>query len=132
MSLADVSSANIVGNSTLKVSKSYSILAINFENVSGGELAIQDAFPVATGMTAGNAQTAADQIQVMTDDGNYDIYYLSNGYNGKSQTPATENKWVKTTAKTVATEDSFPAGRGAWFVSKTGSATIEFTSPIAK
>ena len=118
VSLADVSSANIVGYSTLEINKSIAILAINFENVAGGSLPIQQILPKVDGMTAGNTLSAADNIQVMKDDGTYEYYYLSNGYNGKSATPATTDKWVNNTAKTVATPDTIANGKAFWYVSR--------------
>lgn len=81
--------------------------------------------------TAGNALANADQIQIMNESGGYDQYYLSNGYNGKASTPATANKWVKNTARTVATEDKFPVGKGAWFVRKSADTELKFINPSA-
>ena len=123
--------SNAVGYNTVTIDRQYQLIAVNFDGTTGGAMSIQTAFPVAEGMTAGNALSNADQIQIMKDDGDYDQYYLSNGYNGKSATPATANKWVKNTAKTVPTTDMFPVGKGAWFVRKSASTELKFINPAA-
>ena len=99
------------------------MIAVNFQGTTGGSLDIQAAFPVSDGMTAGNALSNADQIQIMDSTGDYIAYYLSNGYNGKSATPATANKWVKNTAKTTPTTDTIATGTAFWYVSKNGATT---------
>ena len=73
IAVADIESSNIVGYTTIDITKSYSILAINFETTTCGEIAINDAFPKCEGMTTGGAVTAADSIQVMKDDGTYEV-----------------------------------------------------------
>ena len=118
IAVADIESSNIVGYTTIDITKSYSILAINFETTASGEIAINDAFPKCEGMTAGGAITAADSIQVMQDDGTYVNYYLSNGKSGKASYPATENKWVKAGAVTVPTTDTLKYGKAFWYVSR--------------
>ena len=85
--------------------------------------------------TYANAASAADQIQIMKADGNYDYYYLSNGKAGKASTPATANKWVcnnEGADKTVPTDGVFPASRAGWFVRINPEAKVKFVSPIAK
>ena len=86
---------------------------------------------VAVNGTSGNSLGNADQIQIMDSNGDYIAYYLSNGYNGKAATPATANKWVKNTAKTAPTTDTFPVGKGAWFVRKSASTELKFINPAA-
>ena len=129
VSLADVSSANIVGYSTLTINKSYSILAVNFEKTGSGELSIQDAFPFSEGMTKGASSSAGDSLMVMKDDGAYDTYFMCNGFNGKAAVSGGDGKWVNEKENVVSTA-SFPANRAGWFVSKTAEATVQFVSPI--
>ena len=113
-----IESANVVGYTQVPVTKSYSILAVNFQNTAGGELAIKDAFPYTSGMTTGGSSSAADSIQVMQDDGTYVNYYISNGKYGKASYPATENKWVKVGAVSAETTDTIKNGKAFWYVSK--------------
>ena len=129
--LIAVESANIVGYNTVTIDKQYQLIAVNFQGTTGSAMDIQTAFPVSAGMTSGNSLGNADQIQIMNADGDYDQYYLSNGYNGKAATPATANKWVKNTAKTAPTTDTFPVGKGAWFVRKSASTELKFINPAA-
>ena len=85
-----------------------------------------------TGSTAAKANTGADNIQIMTADGGYTTYFLSNGYYGKSGYNAElANKWAKD-GETVPTTDKFPVGGGAWYLSRTANGTISFNSPIAE
>ena len=115
----EIASQNVVGYTTLDITKSYSILAINFQDANnGGELAIQDAFPYASGMTTGGSSSASDSIQVMDDDGNYAFYYISNGKAGKASYPATSNKWVKVGSVSTPTTDTLKSGKAFWYVSK--------------
>ena len=117
MSLADVSSANIVGYSTLTINKGYSILALNFEKTGSGELSIQDAFPFSAGMTKSNAAYAADTLMVMKDDGTYDTYFMCNGYNGKGAVSGGDGKWVNA-KETVVSSATIKSGKAFWYVSK--------------
>ena len=114
-----IESANVVGYTQVPVTKSYSILALNFQNTVGGELAIKDAFPYTEGMTTGAALSSADSLQVMDDDGNYVFYYMSNGKAGKASYPETANKWVKVGAVSAETTDTLKSGKAFWYVSKT-------------
>ncbi len=114
-----IESANVVGYTQVPVTKSYSILALNFQNTAGGELAIKDAFPYTEGMTTGAALSSADSLQVMDDDGNYVFYYMSNGKAGKASYPETANKWVKVGAVSAETTDTLKSGKAFWYVSKT-------------
>ena len=91
---------------------------------------LNDCVVVEEGVTTGAASSAADCIQIMQDDGSYKIYYMSNGKVGK-KTYDTENKWVCNDDKTVATTDTFPVGKGAWFVSQSSSAKLKFVNPTA-
>ena len=82
-------------------------------------------------MTTGKANTTADNIQVMTSDGGYTTYFLSNGDYGKSSHSADlENKWAKAGTST-ATTDTFPIGGGAWYLSRSQSGTFKFINPIS-
>ena len=74
-----MASANIVGYNTVTINQEWTILAVNFSQVDGSNLSIQDAFPPQAGMTKGMSTSDADQIQVLKNDGGYKIYYLSNG-----------------------------------------------------
>lgn len=85
-------------------------------------------------MTKGQSTESADNIQIMTDDGNYDTYFLSNGHygkNGASYDPDLDGKWAKGGTATVTT-DTLPAGKGAFYLSRTSEGTLKFLSPIKK
>ena len=129
-----VESANIVGYTTLEINKEYTLLAVNFEGTGSATMDIQDIFKKCDGMTAANASTGADQIQIMHEaDGNYDYYYLSNGKNGKASTPDTANKWVCANDgadKTVPAVRAIKSGEAFWYVSPNG-ATTPYTITVA-
>ena len=68
----------------------------------------------------------------MKEDGGYNTYFLSNGHYGKGGSEYDENldgKWVLMGEKAV-TEDTFPAGRGAFYLSRSKSGTVKFVNPI--
>ena len=122
-----MASANIVGYTTLEVTKEYSILAINFKNVDGTDsMPINSVLPYTEGMTKGNATSSADQIQVMREDGGYNIYFMCNGSAGKATVTDGDGKWVKDGQSTV-TEDTIANGSAFWYVSKTYNANASAT-----
>ena len=123
-----VESANIVGYTEVTLTAKNTILGVNYTAVDGSNIALQDAIPYVAGMTKGDAGTA-DQIQIQTAAGGYDIYYMSNGKNAKGGTvDGLEGKWAKGTS-TTPTTDSIPAGKGAWFCRK---GSTDFNLVIAR
>ena len=120
-------SANVVGYNTVTIEKKNTILSVQFQNVSGDALSIQEAFPAQEGMTQGPAQTAADQIQVQNDQGTYDTYFLSNGLNARGQDlPNVDaGDWVKSTAATVKSTATLASGQAFWYIAK------DVTTPYA-
>ena len=117
----------LVGYSTLTVNKGYTIMACNFEGVDGNALPINTAFPYAEGMTKGNSINKGDNLQIMKEDGDYDIYYMSNGKNAKSQTvEGLEGKWAKG-GTYVPTTDTIAAGKAFWYISQGHIADSEKT-----
>ena len=93
-------------------------MACNFEGVDGNALPINTAFPYAEGMTTGNSINKGDNLQIMKDDGGYDIYYMSNGKNAKGSTVAgLEGKWAKG-GTYVPTTDTIAAGKAFWYISQ--------------
>ena len=108
----------MVGYSTLTVNKGYTIMACNFEGVDGNALPINTAFPYAEGMTKGNSINKGDNLQIMKEDGDYDIYYMSNGKNAKGATvDGLEGKWAKMSTYTPTT-DTIAAGKAFWYISQ--------------
>ena len=109
-------------------------MACNFQNVDGGELAINTAFPYSEGMQKGNGIGTGDNLQVMTDDGNYATYYMSNGKNAKGSTvDGLEGKWAAS-GKYVPTTDTIGAGKAFWYISQGHIANAEkapFTIQVA-
>ena len=109
-------------------------MACNFEGVDGNALPINTAFPYAEGMTKGNNIGTGDNLQVMKDDGDYDIYYMSNGKNAKGTTvDGLEGKWAKMATYTPTT-DTIAAGKAFWYISQGHIADAEkapFTIQVA-
>ena len=120
-------SVEMASTSSRDIAQQYMLLA----NPYPCEIPLNDGVQVKSGATKGNATSSADQIQIMREDGGYNIYFLSNGSAGKATVTNGDGKWVKD-GEIVTTTDKFPVGRGGWFISKGGSATVEFTSPIAE
>ena len=119
-----ISSANIVGYTTVEVPNQYTILAVNFNGIGGEAMSLNDAVPYVAGMTKGNNIASADQIQIQNATGGYDTYYMSNGKNAKGNAVADlEGKWAVAGSTTKA-EASIPAGKGAWYIRK-GSTDFE-------
>ena len=118
---------DLAESETYSLTKEYTLIGCPFPC----EVAINGGLEV-TGATAGKTYTAADNIQVMTSDGGYTTYFLSNGDYGKnSHSVDLENKWAKM-GETVATEDKFPIGGGAWYLSRSKAGTVKFNNPIGK
>jgi hypothetical protein len=129
---ASIVSSSIVGYNTINITKEYTLLTVSFDAVNGSALSIQDAFPCVDGMTKGQTSATADNIQVMTEDGDYDIYFLSNGRygkNGANYSEAIDGKWVKAGALT-ATDRTLPAGTAFWYLSR-GAKTAPFSLVVA-
>lgn len=94
------------------------------------DLPLNDGIPYVEGMTSGNGLTTADQIQIQTASGGYDIYYMSNGKNAKGATiSGLEGKWAKGGTFTPATDAVIPANKGAWYLRK---GTTDFTITVAR
>ena len=129
---ADAISSDIVGYTTLNITKQYTLLSIGFDKVGGGAIDIQDAFPYGTGMTKGLNFTAGDNIQIMKEDGDYEIYFLSNGHYGKggaSYNEALDGKW-SLAGKNAVAERALASGTSFWYLSRNG-ATTPFTMTVA-
>ena len=93
------------------------------------DLPLNDGVPYVEGMTKANVDSAADQIQIQNAAGTYDIYYMSNGKNGKNATVSgLDGKWAAA-GKYVVADAAIPAGKGAWFVRK---GNTDFTITIAR
>lgn len=113
---------------TLDITKNYTLVGSPYPC----DLPLNDKVVVSEGATQGAVETAADNLMIAKDDGTYDTYFLSNGKNAKGQAISglAAGTWVKNGATTVATTDSIPAGKGAWFVSQSGNAKLLFKSPL--
>ena len=113
-------SANIVGYTKIKLDKDWTIIGVNFEDVGGGTISLQDAIPYAEGMTLGNSSTAADSIQIQNSSGSYDIYYISNGKDAKGTVAGLAGKWSPDGKYEVAT-NRVSAGQAMWYQAKAPS-----------
>ena len=116
---------------TFTINKAYTLIGCPFPT----DVAINGGIQV-TGSTEAKTTAAADQIQIMDDAGTYNSsYYLSNGEYGKGKyNPVASNKWVLTSKANspVPTEDPFPCGKGAFYVSRKCDGTVTFINPIKK
>ena len=127
-----VESANIVGYNTININKEYTLLAVNFDDVTGEALDIQKAFPYTTGMTKGLTVDNGDNIQIMTTDGGYETYFLSNGHYGKggaSYDESLDGKWSAPGSNAVASR-GLASGTTFWYLAR-GGKTSPFTMTVA-
>ncbi len=138
MAMAQVQSANIVGYQQVTLTQKNTILGVNFVAVDGTtSIALQDAIPYVTGMAKGNSANTADQIQIQNSSGGYDIYFMSNGLNGKSKVvDGLEGKW--TTAASGAEQYkpvtvTLAPGTAFWFIRKdaTNPLTINIVGGVS-
>ena len=125
-------SANVVGYNTVNITKEYTLLSIAFDEVDGSAIDIQKAFPYGEGMTKGLTVSEGDNIQIMTDDGGYETYFLSNGKYGKggsSYNEALDGKWSLMGQNAVA-DRKLSAGTTFWYLARAGK-TTPFTLTVA-
>ena len=111
---------------TMDIAQTYMLVASPYPVA----IPLNDGVVIEEGATQGSSNENGDNLQIFQDDGSYKIYYLSNGKVGK-KTYDTVGKWVDLENKTVATTDTFPVGKGAWFVSQSASARLKFVNPTA-
>ena len=107
-----------VGYNTININKEYTLLAVNFDDVTGEALDIQKAFPYTEGMTKGLNVSEGDNIQIMTATGDYEIYFLSNGHYGKggaSYDESLDGKWSLGGKNTVAAR-GLASGTTFWYL----------------
>jgi len=131
-SLFAIESANIVGYNTVTINKEYTLLSVNFDDVSGGALDIQKAFPYCEGMTKGLTFANGDNIQIMTSDGSYETYFLSNGQYGKggsSYNAELDGKWSLMGNNAVA-ERGLTSGTTFFYLARGGKSS-PFTMTVA-
>ena len=124
--------SGIVGYSTIDITKQYTLLTVNFDAVDGEALDIQAAFPYCEGMTKGLSISDGDNIQIMTSDGGYETYFLSNGHYGKggaSYNEALDGKW-SLMGKNAVAERALASGTTFWYLSRSG-ATTPFSMTVA-
>ena len=130
MSLADITSANVVGYSQVTVpAQQYTMIGIQFSAVDGQDIDIQDLFadPLGQGLTGAgtpNSAAAADQLMYWDpeESGKYVMLYLNNN---QAQS-ARYNKWCTETsipkdstwgtAKNQASPKKLKSGMGLWLV----------------
>ncbi len=118
MVIAEVESANMVGYTEVTLTQKNTILGVNYTAVDGSAISLQDAIPYTAGMAKGANTSTADQIQIQTASGGYDIYFMSNGKNAKGGTVAgLEGKWTKD-GQNVASA-TVPAGSAFWYIRNT-------------
>jgi hypothetical protein len=96
------------------------------------DLPLNDGIPYTDGMTKGNNDTTADNIQIQNALGGYDIYYMSNGKNAKGATVAgLDGKWAAAASYSPTTA-AIPVGAGAWYLRRgTTDFTVQVVRPYA-
>ena len=112
---------------TYTINKSYTLIGCPYPC----DISINGGIEV-TGGTKGLTYAEADNIQIMNDEGGYDTYFLSNGRSGKggsSYDEGLDGKW-SLMGKNAVTTDKFPAGKGAFYLSRSKSGTVKFNNPI--
>jgi len=121
-----------VGYNTINISKEYTLLTVNFDDVTGTALDIQKAFPYTDGMTKGLNVSEGDNIQIMQSDGGYETYFLSNGRYGKggaSYDESLDGKWSAPGSNAVAAR-GLASGTTFWYLAR-GGKTSPFTMTVA-
>jgi hypothetical protein len=110
LAAAQVVSANIVGYNTITLQSEYTLIAVNFDKVGGGDMTINQAFPYQAGAMVSSTQPLSDQIQIRNPEtGAYLTYRLRSTSN-----PA--NSWCA--SGTTPSTDLVPAGTAAWYLSR--------------
>ena len=105
-------------------SDKFKALAVQFENIAGGEIAIKDLVTVGTPAGSAEFDFSADQIwRWNTEESDWDKYYVYKPRGVQSFT------WCNA-GETTATTNTIPAGEG-FFFRRGGSAveTITFSAP---
>ena len=121
-----VESSNIVGYKTFTLSTQYTLIGVCFDGVNTSGMTLNEIAPYTegNGMTKATSDSAADNIMVMGDDGNYTNYFLSNGKYGKggsSYNAELDGKWLKAAGE--ACTDTVQPGQAFWYVSQTAATT---------
>ena len=96
------------------------------------DLPLNNGIPYTDGMTKGNNNLVADNIQIQNATGGYDIYYMSNGKNAKGAIiEGLDGKWAAMATFTPTTA-AIPVGAGAWYLRR-GSTdfTVQVVRPYA-
>lgn len=95
-------------------------------------LILNEEIPFVPGMEKGRGLASADSIQIQNSAGGYDVYYMSNGRNGKNQiVEGLEGKWSVDGQYEVATEATIPSGGSAWYIARGGEAfDLEIARPF--
>lgn len=132
----DVKSGNVIGYNLVTLTKTYTLLALNFSNVgfdSNAPMSIQDVVPGnQTGLNNGANQEKADNILLSEGANKTVTYYLSNGMHGNKYTPEMSNKWVRVGEK-VPSAAKLNTGTAFWYVSRTATGTpvnLTFTGQV--
>ena len=105
----------------------FKALAVQFENVAGGEIAVKDLVAVGTSAGGNSLSDGADQIWRWDTDAAGWTKYFYRSVRG------VVTGWCKS-GETVATTDTIPVGEGFFFRRGTGSAsdTITFSAPTVE
>ena len=117
VSLADVTSANIVGYHQVTLQKGWNMLAVNWENCSDADgISIQDLIPGTTeGLTGNMAAASADQIQIYdAKTGGYTVFSLFLTTLPSPILQAKNYKWVDNAGNVSSYK--FKSGDSLWFM----------------
>ena len=128
-----VESANTVGYTTTSVAKdTFYLLGLQYENVGGGAVSVQD-FVTGTfqgvNFDAGLAfMQTAPNLQVWTPAGYEAYYYLNDAYDAVKNDGTVYEGWADGFGNYAT--GNFPVGYGFW-LKPTSAVTIGFTSPLS-
>ncbi len=115
----DVFSQNVVGYQKLDtLGTGYTMLAINFEAIGGGEISIQDYFQ---GEFMSGSAATSDNLLVWTPTG-YNTYYLWDG----------DELWYDADDDALPTEDTYPAGTAVWLLRRGAASPVTVMGEVAE
>ena len=116
-----VSSANVVGYSQVELVPGYSVIHVPFID-GANPLDIQDVMNTSN-LTQAASSLSSDKILFWDNVGlKYDVYWLSNGVDGKDVDPLKEGKWIDKATDLVASNSVAPST--GFFFQRAGSTSV--------
>jgi hypothetical protein len=125
-SAATVTSQNTVGYKTLSIKGGgFNMLAVNWDEVGGGDKSIQDLFDTST-LTGGQAALDADNLLVWDDaTAQYTTYFL---YDSGGTYPSWDGKWVD--ENVLYASATFANGSTFWLTTKGANTSLTIAGEV--